>query len=313
MPSNSNSAGFPSDPQEAAKKREQNRERALLRLQEAKERIARRNIKGKDKDLNALNNIKDLSSNGSSQLRKANQPLDRIEPARKFKNYIEYDLSKITDTKGGYLENEEDGESSSTRMTLEEWKEKQKLYEAPKILSDADAPKCFECGTPELNFKLYNIFKCRVCKSCERKYPDKYSLLTKTECREDYLLTDPELKDEELLAHMERPNPYKSTYTNMMLYLRYQVEEYAFKKWGSPEGLDAEYERRVQQKKSRKEKKFRQKLNDMRRKTRAKTLTRKGENYGPHVHDWGIPTEGLNGTINRRCMSCGLTTEEVVI
>jgi DNA-repair protein complementing XP-A cells len=304
-------SSFPSDPQEAAKRREENRQRALQRLQEAKERIARRAQKGKEKDPNSLDNGNTHSSN-SGQLRKANQPLDRIEPAKKFKNYIEYDLSKITDTKGGYLESDEASGESSTHMTLEEWKEKQKVYQAPTILSDADAPKCFECGTPELNFKLYNIFKTRVCKSCERKFPDKYSLLTKTECREDYLLTDPELKDEELLPHMERPNPHKTTYTNMMLYMRYQVEEYAFKKWGTPEALDAEYERRIQQKKSRKEKKFLLKLKEMRRKTRAEILTRKGD-YGPHVHDWGVPTDGPGGTINRRCMSCGLTTEEIVI
>lgn len=56
----------------------------------------------------------------------------------------------------------------------------------------------------------------------------RYSLLTKTEAREDYLLTDPELKDNELLPHLERPNLQKATWNNMMLYLRYQVKEYAF-------------------------------------------------------------------------------------
>jgi len=31
-----------------------------------------------------------------------------------------------------------------------------------------------------------------ICHACKDKYPDKYSLLTKTEAREDYLLTDRE-------------------------------------------------------------------------------------------------------------------------
>lgn len=303
MPDTASASSFPSNSADAVKRREENRQRALQRLQEAKERIAKRSQKGKEKDVNS-------SATSIPQLRKANQPLDRIEPAKKFKNYIEYDFSKIKDTKGGYLEDEEVAETSN-RMTLEEWQEKQRVFQAPTMLSDPDAPKCFECGTPELNFKFYNVFKCRVCKACERKFPDKYSLLTKTECREDYLLTDPELKDEELLPHLERPNPHKTTYTNMMLYLRYQVEEYAYKKWNGPEGLDAEYEKRVHQKKARKEKKFLEKLKDMRRKTRAETLTKRGG--GPHVHSWGVPTDGTNGTVNRRCTLCGLTTEEVVI
>ena len=82
--------------------------------------------------------------------------------------------------------------------------------------------------------------------SCKYKFPDKYSLLTKTEAREDYLLTEPELKDPELLPHLEKPNPHKSTWNNMMLFLRYQVEEYALseRKWGSAEKLDEEYQKR---------------------------------------------------------------------
>ena len=46
----------------------------------------------------------------------------------------------------------------------------------------------------------------------------------------------------------------------MMLYVRYMVEEYAFKKWGSEQGLDEEDERREAQKKDKKDKKFKEKL-----------------------------------------------------
>jgi DNA-repair protein complementing XP-A cells len=42
----------------------------------------------------------------------------------------------------------------------------------------------------------------------------------------------------------------------MMLYLRMQVEEVAWKKWGGPEGLDEEYEKREEIKRDRKVKKF---------------------------------------------------------
>ena len=35
-----------------------------------------------------------------------------------------------------------------------------------------------------------DVFGVPVCNSCKRKNEDKYSLLTKSECKEDYLLTD---------------------------------------------------------------------------------------------------------------------------
>jgi DNA-repair protein complementing XP-A cells len=109
---------------------------------------------------------------------------------------------------------------------------------------------------------------------------------------------------------MERPNPHKDTYNNMMLYLRYQVEEVAFKKWGGPDGLDAEWERRVASKRDRKERKFREKLLEMRKKTRAEQLTRRASSR--HAHEWSAPTDGPNGTVQRRCAVCGFTTEEIV-
>lgn len=69
-----------------------------------------------------------------------------------------------------------------------------------------------------------------------------------------------ELRDVEILPHLSKPNPHKATWNNMMLYLREQVEEFAFKKWGGEEGLDEEYERRVSLKKKKKDKKFKSKL-----------------------------------------------------
>ena len=115
----------------------------------------------------------------------------------------------------------------------------------------------------ELDFLFYKTFKTRVCYKCKEKLPDKYSLLTKTECKEDYLLTDPELRDDEVLPHLLKPNPHKATFANMMLYVRYQVEEFAWKKWGGPEGLDQEWERRERIKKEKKDKKFEQQLRGM--------------------------------------------------
>ncbi len=61
------------------------------------------------------------------------------------------------------------------------------------VLTDKEErKKCYECGSLEIDFVWEEVFKCRVCNACKEKYPEKYSLLTKTECREDYLLTERE-------------------------------------------------------------------------------------------------------------------------
>jgi DNA-repair protein complementing XP-A cells len=141
------------------------------------------------------------------------------------------------------------------------------------------------------------------------------------------VLTVPaELRDEELLPHLERPNPHKATWNNMMLYLRYQVEEYAFspKKWGSPEALDAEFEKRENEKKRRREVKFKSKLEDLKKRTRVEAYRRSrqgatGGSFGDeigkagrHVHQWGRsimdPETGI-GT--KKCVDCGMEVEEL--
>jgi DNA-repair protein complementing XP-A cells len=277
---------------------------------------------------------------------------DVIRPAKKFEKFIEYDFSKMTDTKGGFITSEDDPfnkalhadgtdpvEQKPANMTLKEWERHQLLKKLrasragpfePGISVLAPAEKsCRECGSLEIDWGWEDIFGCRVCNGCKEKHPDKYSLLTKTEAREDYLLTDEELKDPELLPHMERPNPHKATWNNMMLYLRYQVEEYAFseKKWGSPEALDAEFERREAEKKKRKDQKFKTKLLELKKKTRVEAYRRSRTVNGAseakfgdrvigrndrHEHEWGRPvTDPETGMTKKRCMECGMECEEL--
>lgn len=307
------------------------RQQALERLKATKERLARQRGISSVPSSQQRSGIQkrtfediQTSASGSENGHSASTPKqqkDRQDPlkpiSKKFKDYIEYDFSKIKDTKGGFMTDEADDQQQG-KMSLEEWQNVQKLKEAPKLLNDPDAPKCFECNTPELDFVFYNAFHVRVCKACRNKIPEKYSLLTKTECKQDYLLTDPEMRDSDLLPHLERPNPHKNTYTNMMLYVRFQVEEFAFKKWGGAEGLDAEWERREQSKKDRKEKKYLAKINEMRKRTRAEQLTRAGRDFH-HDHEWVAvesnstgPSTAAATAISRRCTVCGMTTEELV-
>lgn len=42
----------------------------------------------------------------------------------------------------------------------------------------------------DLDSVFYSVFHINLCPTCKEAYPDKYSLITKTEAKEDYLLTD---------------------------------------------------------------------------------------------------------------------------
>jgi DNA-repair protein complementing XP-A cells len=275
------------------------------------------------------------------------RPLDEIQPARNFAKFVEYDFSKMTDTKGGFLTLEDDPHNKAlhapdvsekpAHMTLKEWERHQLLKSLREqkagpfepglsVLEKEKSTLCRECGNMEVDWKWLDIFGCAVCNPCKDKFPDKYSLLTKTEAKEDYLLTDPELKDEELLPHLERPNPHKATWNNMMLYLRYQVEEYAFsKKWGSAEALDEAFEKREVDKKKKKQDKFKSKLQELKRRTRVEAYRRSrqaggaggefgddvGRN-GKHTHVWGRTVENESTGIGvKTCIECGMEVEEL--
>ncbi|KXH36592.1 DNA repair protein [Colletotrichum nymphaeae SA-01] len=276
-------------------------------------------------------------------------------PARNFAKFVDYNMSAMTDTKGGFLTAEDDPhntalvpkvkpggppqEEKPKGMSSQEWERLQLLKKLRRqkagpfepglsVLADSTMrKKCADCSSYEIDFVWDEIFGIQVCHACKDKLPDKYSLLTKTECKEDYLLTDEELKDADLLPHLSRPNPHKSHWHDMMLFLRMQVEEYAFTtKWGSAEKLDAEFAKREADKKRRKEAKFREKLNDLKRKTRTEAIRRQqattaagagprkfGDSVGggKHVHDWGRAVENEEGMTVKKCNGCGMEVEEL--
>ena len=317
-------------------------------------------------------NLRNGRANNAADERR---PLDAIRPARNFTKYVDYDFSKMTDTKGGFLSTEDDPHNKALQagsaqddskkpahMTQKEWERQQLLKSLQKQKAGPFEPglsvldpgseqkKCRECDSLEIDWKWEDVFKCAVCNTCKEKIPEKYSLLTKTEAKEDYLLTDrkdppwpqfivrpwttltgfiaAELRDEELLPHLERPNPHKATWNNMMLFLRYQVEEYAFsaKKWGSPEALDAEFEKRENDKKRRRETQFKTKLHELKKRTRVEAYRRNRQNAGgaggnfgddmggrgKHVHQWGRAVENAETGIGvKTCVDCGMEVEEL--
>jgi DNA-repair protein complementing XP-A cells len=283
-----------------------------------------------------------------------------IQPARKFKKYVDFDFSKGTDTKGGFLTVEDDPHNKAlhapekdggkpAHMTLKEWERmqlikglknrKEGMFEPGLSVLEKKGKKCKECGTLEINWQFEEVFGVCVCRGCEVKFPDRYSLLTKTEAKDDYLLTDrkciipfrmetyvdslaAELKDTELLPRLSKPNPQKSHWHDMQLFLRFQVEEYAIKKWGSLDAMDEEFERRGLQKKKRKEDQFQSKLKVLKKNIMADKFRRNMKNgnkagkfgdaigNGKHEHEWGIAVE-RDGMSVRTCVDCGMEVEEL--
>lgn len=138
---------------------------------------------------------------------------DAIQPAQKFAKFVDYDFSKMTDTKGGFLTAEDDphnkalhappGQEKPAHMSLKEWERHQLLRSLRdrkagpfepgiSVLGREEDKACQECGSLEIDWTWQEVFRCRVCNACKEKLPEKYSLLTKTEAKEDYLLTDRE-------------------------------------------------------------------------------------------------------------------------
>lgn len=308
---------------------EKNTSNGITLTDEQKKKIDANRQKALEKIRSKQQNFRDASANENPSLGKElnnsltgkvpTKSFDKIRPSIQKSSYIDYDLSTMKDSKGGFISGDPSS-SNQQEKTFDEWREEQRIVrDLPPPMDLENAVKCFECGSFELNQKLYDVFKCRVCKRCERDIPDKYSLLTKTECREDYFLTDPELRDESILPHMEKPNPH-GTFNRMQLYLRYQVEEFAFKKWGGADGLDAEWQRREEFKVKRRDKKFENKMKEMRKKTRAEEYNRRLREgkFNEHKHDWSAALDGGTNedglpVVKRRCVDCGFELEEVVI
>lgn len=115
------------------------------------------------------------------------------------------------------------------------------------------------------------------------------------------------MRDKEELPNLLKANPHKSTYANMMLFLRYQVEEFAWKKWGSPEALDAEYERRLIEKKKKKNKKFEEGLKFLRNRTRETTWQKRKDEE--HQHEYDELETNENGIGMQACRICGFSFE----
>ncbi|KAJ2132052.1 DNA repair protein rad14 [Coemansia sp. RSA 678] len=230
----------------------------------------------------------------------SNETGGRLRASKMTRGYYEYDLSTMRDTKAGFIEEETKQSPEKKRRVLD-------LDTIALELSAQDS--CVECGSIDLDVTYFKVFRTQVCKACIEKIPDKYSLLTKTEAKEDYLLTDGELRDRDLFPVWEKANPHKSTWNNMLLYLRRDLEQFAIKKWNGLDGLDKEFDRRDEDKRARKEKKYRRSVADLRRRTRADEWEKQRRERlrleNEHEHEFEATGDGDE----QKCTSCGLVIE----
>lgn len=134
-------------------------------------------------------------------------------------------------------------------------------------------------------------------------------MITKSTAKEMYLLTDEELRDAAVLPSITKPNPHKSSWSDMHLYLQCQVRQFAVTKWGSLAALGEEVASRDAAKQSKRDKKFQGKLAELRRKTRSSAIKQSLSQAVPrHEHVFSEDaTQG--GSTVRRCTVCGIPVE----
>ncbi len=102
-------------------------------------------------------------------------------------------------------------------------------------------------------------FKVLVCYNC-KDTNTLYTVITKTQAKTEFLLTEEELADTLLLPSISRKNPHNPRWSDMKLYLRKQCRDFAIKKFGSQDQLKAALDGRVENKTDRKSKQFLKKL-----------------------------------------------------
>lgn len=171
--------------------------------------------------------------------------------------------------------------------------------------------RCTACDneTTQIDEEFLTKFNISLCQNCiQTDKSGTFSLITKTEAQKTYLLTDEELNHNPDLPFIIKPNPKRAQWAKMHLYLRYQVEQFAIKKWGSLEEISAEHDQREELQAQRKKKKFEQDLKNL-RKSVAKPKDSKSKSLLSHEHKFielEIPLLGESGSSVRvkECQIC---------
>lgn len=97
---------------------------------------------------------------------------------------------------------------------------------------------CIYCHGLPLVDEIKKTFNVSVCHRCKK---ERIRLLTKTDCKQKYLLTEEEIRQFNAIS---RRNPHSIAWNDMQLYLEEQIRRFALEKYGSDENIEEERERR---------------------------------------------------------------------
>lgn len=186
--------------------------------------------------------------------------------------------------KGGFL-SDSDTEEKTTQKIGEE-----QSISLPRYKNDC----CMYCKIIPVVYEIKKEFGILICSSCSRS---KLKFITKSTAKNSYLLTEEEISEYRFLT---RPNPHKGSWNDMHLYLENQIVEFALKKHGSISNIQNMIDQRKEKIKSKKIKKIKNKINELKKKTFLKTKKDR------HVHKFVYVNE-------KSVCECGMTIEEEIL
>ncbi|EFX89375.1 hypothetical protein DAPPUDRAFT_220521 [Daphnia pulex] len=208
--------------------------------------------------------------------------------------------SRLIDSGGGFLIDEKDLEEEQSKEVV--------ISEIPAPIILPDRPHCDECEQPLHDSLLYRSFSCPVCDPCKDANDDKYSLITRTDARQEYLLKDCDLDlREPILRFILRKNPLNPRWGDMKLYLRLQVEKRALELWETLEKIEEEKELRETKREKSKTKKFNQQVKNLRMAVRSSVYKKV---TASHQHVFGEEKFDAEKDIYyRKCSTCSFQQE----
>lgn len=223
--------------------------------------------------------------------------------AYQLEKYEELKVGASQDTGGGFFLASDNNYDPLLNKAINSRK-------ALPVLADTRENTCEECNDGFSNSFLFSNFGESICDQC-KEMKGRHSLITRTEAKNEYLLSDVDLdKREPPLRCLLKKNPREYARGYMKLYMRLQVEERALEVYGSEEALEEQRELRDAKREGRKRKTFEKEIKSLRMQARSSYYTKKLTTT--HEHEFGeeeateSPEDDPEGEYFRQvCTSCG--------
>jgi DNA-repair protein complementing XP-A cells len=204
------------------------------------------------------------------------------------------------DTAGGFLLDERDQEEDDGQRAEKISKANEEQAEEVPLVYQV----CVECQEEFADSHLYKSFGFSCCDKC--KTEENSQLITKTTARDEFLLKDCDFdRREPPLKFISRKNPHKSTWAEMKLYLRSQVEARALEVHGTLEKIEEEKLLREDKKEIAKIKKYNKGMHELRKAVRS---TLYDKTHKRHEHEFGESTYNEEtDEYSHACLTCDFT------